>query len=112
MGWSIGWSRKHKRWIGYGVPCICEHPECNASIDRGMDYLCPKCRLAFCGEHGGSGGKCPNCEDKGEIYPVKPESTEWLKHLRSDDSWAGWRASAKNMAQLEAWEAAAKEGVQ
>lgn len=101
MSWAIGWSRKYKRWIGYGVPCTCEHPECSKEIDRGMDYLCEKCRLAFCGQHHG----CPNCDGDKSIQP-KPEHPTWLKHLREDESWAEWRSKPKNLQQLEAWERA------
>ena len=59
---------------------------------------------------------CLNLTDVGE-YPdginpfrAKPEHPEWLGHLRNDPTWAEWRKD--NMAQLEAWDAAAKEGAQ
>ncbi len=43
MGWSLGhdnrWG-KFGRDIGYGVPAICDHPGCNAEIDRGLSYVC------------------------------------------------------------------------
>lgn len=118
MGYSVGWDSDNNRWKGYGVPCTCEHPACNVQVDRGMAHLCEGCGLAFCGEHR-HWGYCEPCleiNDVGE-YPdginpfrPKPEHPEWLNHLRNDPSWAEWRKD--NMAQLEAWEAAAKEGAQ
>lgn len=43
---------------------------------------------------------------------VRAEHPEWLHHLRTDESWAEWRADAKNMQQLEAWERAAQAAKQ
>jgi len=40
MGWSIGYDEDWKRDIGYGVPSICDHPDCNKEINRGMNYVC------------------------------------------------------------------------
>lgn len=46
------------RYIGYGVTSICDHPECNTVIDRGMGYACcdglahnGKCEGYFCLAH-------------------------------------------------------------
>ncbi len=36
MGWSIGYDDNWKRDIGYGVRATCDHPACNAKIDRGL----------------------------------------------------------------------------
>jgi len=36
---------------GYGVPDVCNHPECSAEIDRGLSYLCYGCTGYFCGAH-------------------------------------------------------------
>lgn len=126
MGYSVGWDSDNNRWMGYGVPCTCEHPECNATIDRGMSYVCEGCGLAFCSDHN-TFNFCERCldedaldDDVDELKPkadavpfqAKPEHPEWLTHLRSDQSWAEWRSTKSNMAQLEAWEATAKEGAQ
>lgn len=63
MGWSVGWDYNWNRDIGYGVPAICDHPECSEEIDRGLAYVCcgqqPHggeygCGLYFCSEHMGS----------------------------------------------------------
>lgn len=39
MGWSYGVD-KNGREIGYSVEDICNHPECNRQIDRGLSYRC------------------------------------------------------------------------
>lgn len=46
------------RYGGYGVPSYCEHPDCNAEIDRGMAHACGGepfsevgCDRYFCGKH-------------------------------------------------------------
>lgn len=58
MGWSIGYSKKHNRFIGYGVPAPCDHPGCATLIDRGLGYVCcdmpdheKSCQAYFCEEH-------------------------------------------------------------
>ena len=106
------------RWGGYGVPAICEHPDCNEEIDRGMPYACGEepfseygCDRYFCGKHkemvgyNAFGEKCKHekdcdcefkeyCEScaKGiDSFPYKPEHPKWLKHLLKDKSWAEWR---------------------
>ncbi len=124
MGYSIGWGSDNNRWKGYGVPCTCEHPECNAKIDRGMACLCEGCGLAFCGDHN-TFNFCERCLDEDALdnhedelsakegaipYSAKPEHPEWLAHLRTDSSWAEWREKPENMAQLEQWEHAAQKG--
>lgn len=56
MGWAVGQDRG--RWVGYGVPSICDMPECGTKIDRGLSYICggePRggdhgCGLFFCSE--------------------------------------------------------------
>lgn len=60
MGWSIG-NGQGGRDIGYGVPAICDHPDCDERIDRGISYCCggyvgeDGCGLYFCGKHLSSG---------------------------------------------------------
>lgn len=59
MGWSIGYDSSWNRDIGYGVPAWCDHPDCNAEIDRGLSYVCGGdpyggdhgCGLYFCENH-------------------------------------------------------------
>jgi hypothetical protein len=59
MGWSYGHDGRWNRDIGYGVPAICDHPDCNEEIDRGLSYVCGSepyggddgCGLYFCSSH-------------------------------------------------------------
>lgn len=58
MGWSVGWNEDLKRDIGYGVPAVCDHPDCEKKIDRGFTHVCGNppygqggCGLHFCNEH-------------------------------------------------------------
>jgi hypothetical protein len=120
MGWAVGWDNTlHYRWIGYGVPCKCEHPDCDKDIDRGMAYACgggptmgayqDNCGLFFCGEHlthfwedpDGDGGEfiCERCGEGQEPWDPKPDTEEWATHLLTDESWAQWRR--ENPGQLE-----------
>lgn len=92
-----------ERWAGYGVPAVCDRPECSATIDRGLAYKCEEytiydideesdvetetevegCGLFFCGEH----------EDHSthEGAMPKPDTAEWNTHVLTDDSWQQWR---------------------
>ena len=102
MGWSLGWDHNWRRWIGYGVPAYCDHPKCRAEIDRGLAYVCGYepyggergCGLFFCPEHLRAYGQlCPRCANSKPPYKRrKPEHPTWLQHLRTDESWAAWRA--------------------
>ena len=40
MDWSYGYDKRLKRDIGYGVPAICDDPECEREIDRGQSCVC------------------------------------------------------------------------
>lgn len=59
MGWEIGYDPSWGRDVGYGVPAECDHPDCNAQIDRGLAYVCGGepyggelgCGLFFCASH-------------------------------------------------------------
>lgn len=94
MGYCIGYDSANQRDVGYGVPATCEHPDCNAEIDRGMSYACgggfPEdgCGRYFCSAHGG-GSACPH---DGNAPPLKPDRPDWLFHKLTDPSWAKWRA--------------------
>jgi hypothetical protein len=74
MGWMYGVDRDGKE-IGYGVEDVCNHPECDEEIDRGLDYRCggmeslsdPEagCGGFFCGKHRhGFFSKCAACLKK------------------------------------------------
>lgn len=106
MGWSIGYDNTWQRDIGYGVPAICDHPKCNAEIDRGLSYVCggypyggeEGCGLFFCSRHlffGRSKGapqlcnKCMRYDHK--PYKPKPDVKEWVDWKMTDESWSKWR---------------------
>lgn len=104
MGWSVGYDRNWSRDIGYGVPAYCDHPKCNAEIDRGLGYVCgggpygrgfrgarDGCGLFFCDQHGG-GRYCPRCAAYKPPYKhPKPDHPDWVKWKLTDESWATWR---------------------
>jgi len=49
MGWAYG--KIGEKEIGYSVEATCEHPECDAKIDRGLAFACG-------GQHGTRDGSC------------------------------------------------------
>lgn len=59
MGWSDCGDDSQGRPIGYGVEATCDHPECDAQIDRGLSYACggehgedsDYCEKYFCSKH-------------------------------------------------------------
>ena len=103
MGWSLGFDRNLRRDVGYGVPAICDDPECSEAIDRGLSYVCGSepfggdrgCGLHFCGSHrwyseeGAS--LCRRCREGAEPFLPKPDTQEWLQHKLTDPSWEEWR---------------------
>ena len=105
MGWAVGFDSRWMRDIGYGVPAVCDFPECGTAIDRGLGYVCGGvpyggeygCGLYFCGEHLMFGYDEPNrqlcercLEDKPPFEPA-PDTAEWLDWKLTDESWAEWR---------------------
>lgn len=116
MSWAIG--EFNGRDIGYGVPAICDHPGCGASIDRGLAYVCGGdayggehgCGLFFCGEHRRYAGErrdnaslCSRCYSGRQAFEPTPDTPEWINHKLTHRSWATWRAENKAWvrAQLE-----------
>lgn len=106
MSWAVGYSHKHKRDIGYGVPAICDHPECNEEIDRGLSHLCGDipygssygCGLHFCSDHLETAEKdnecinlCERCLAGEPEFTPKPDTKEWQEWKLTDESWAKWR---------------------
>ncbi len=117
MGYQI--YKVGKRWGGYGVPCVCEYPNCKKRIDRGVSYACGGepfsehgCDRYFCEKHleyryweGEEGDWCkheddcecemiPVCErcfQNKESFPYKPEVKSWVRHLLKHSSWKEWR---------------------
>lgn len=101
MSWEIGYDSNWKRDIGYGVPSICDHPNCNKEINRGLGYVCGGepyggehgCGLFFCGEHKDINSLCEVCRnyDGQDLYKSKPDTQEWMIHKLTDPSWGEWR---------------------
>lgn len=100
MGWSVGYDRFWQRDIGYGVPAVCDHPDCNTKIDRGLSYVCGGepyggrygCGLYFCDKHLTATDRCLRCCAEMEPYTPKPDTAEWLNHKETNESWSEWRA--------------------
>ncbi|WP_334034713.1 hypothetical protein [Burkholderia cepacia] len=103
MGWSIGYDDNWQRDIGYGVPATCDHPDCNAKIDRGLAHVCggepyggdDGCGLYFCSTHL-LPRRCERCSDRtddAEFSPFepKPDHPEWIEWKLTDPSWQQWR---------------------
>jgi len=105
MGWAVGVG-KDGRDIGYGVPALCDHPDCDRKIDRGLSYVCGMintdgedrgCGLHFCPDHlrysPKFGQLCWRCWPKSRApFTRKPDVREWVEHKLTDESWAAWRA--------------------
>lgn len=102
MSWAIGYDTTWKRDIGHGVPAVCDHPKCNAKIDRGLSHVCggepyggeKGCGLYFCGEHlvGFQPQRCPRCAAyKAPYKNAKPDCADWVRWKLTDRSWAQWR---------------------
>jgi hypothetical protein len=101
MGWSIGYDDNWNRWVGYGVPAYCDHPQCSEEIDRGLSYVCGNdvyggehgCGLFFCPKHQvGDHQRCPRCAAYKRPYRrPKGEHPRWVRHVRTDTSWSEWR---------------------
>lgn len=99
MGWSIG-INSNDRDVGYGVPAYCDHPQCNAEIDRGISYICggepdggeEGCGLFFCAKHQvGRHQRCERCVRDNDPFPEKADHPRWLAWKLNDESWAQWR---------------------
>jgi len=104
MGWAVG-EGKDGRDIGYGVPALCDHPCCNARINRGLSFVCGMinspgedrgCGLHFCLDHlrhsQRFGQLCPRrWPKKLEPFERKPDLHEWTSHKMTDETWQEWR---------------------
>lgn len=98
------------RWAGYGVPGVCDDPECDTEIGRGMGYRCERryiedadvqerevegCGLHFCEEHLSTG-----CSEEHATYTPTPDTPEWERHMLTDDSWEQWRTDNPGLVAL------------
>ena len=116
MGWTIGYDSNWDRDIGYGVPAVCDHPDCNKEIDRGLAYVCGGepyggdhgCGLFFCSDHLYVHKKCGQlCEKclprKKKSFKPKPDHPVWIRHKLRHPSWAKWRKeNPKKVAEMQA----------
>ena len=103
MSWAVGYDSNWDRDIGYGVPSVCDHPDCNKEIDRGLNYVCGGnpyggehgCGLFFCDEHlfleRNNPQRCERCVDEKEPFTLKPDTKEWIEWKLNDESWKPWR---------------------
>jgi hypothetical protein len=109
VGWSIGYDDNWSRDIGYGVPCKCDHPDCDADIDRGLAHVCcgqqpyggeDGCGLYFCGAHlvhyrdddgAWSPAMCERCAKDEAPFSAKPDAAEWIKYKLTCETWQQWR---------------------
>jgi hypothetical protein len=100
MGWSVGWDPNWRRWVGYGVPAWCDMPGCSAVIDRGLTYICGGeamggergCGLYFCSTHlQALGQRCAQCANGLPPFDPKEDHPDWIEHISTHDSWAGYR---------------------
>ena len=115
MGWAVGYDENHKRDIGYGVPAICDHPNCNKEIHRGLANVCGGepyggehgCGLFFCETHRqlleveeaprfiSLCERCSHDEPEPNFKP-KPDTAEWMNWKLTDESWTQWRDENPN----------------
>ena len=95
MGWAVGYDQNWERDIGYGVPAYCDHPVCDAEIDRGLGCVCggqpyggdEGCGLYFCEKHLCSLGLCERCANDEKPFEPKPDHPDWIQHKATDPSW-------------------------
>lgn len=105
MGYSIGFDSTWNRDIGYAVPAVCDYPECNAEINRGLSYVCGEeafggddgCGLFFCSKHRNYSEAldcevCERCHKTLEPFNAKPDIRQWIEWKLYESSWAQWRA--------------------
>lgn len=112
MSWAVG-EDENGRDIGYGVPALCDHPDCAKRIHRGLSFVCGVvntegeergCGLHFCGSHlrysPKFGQLCFRCWPKLQApFARKPDLVEWSFHKLTDSSWQAWRD--ENPAEVE-----------
>lgn len=107
MSWAVGYDHKWDRDIGYGVPAICDHPDCSEEIDRGLSYVCGSdpyggdrgCGLYFCRKHllmpasdKLPGQLCERCYPRiKKPFAAKQDVYQWLRWKLRDESWELWR---------------------
>lgn len=103
MGYGVYWVPERNRWEGYGVPAVCDFPDCDEKIDHGIAYRCEVHREIWYDEedreveHEDEGCGLTLCEghryQSGTHFWVdpKPQAHEWIVWVLSDESWKQWR---------------------
>lgn len=110
MSWAVGYDTNWKRDVGYGVPALCDQPECGKEIDRGLSFVCGDapfggehgCGLYFCDSHlrygyladdtdDGLPQRCERCLSGADPFTATPDVPEWINHKLTDPSWQRWR---------------------
>ena len=92
MSWSHCGTDRRGRHIGYAHTATCDHPDCKAAIDRGLDFACGGmhgttelgCEEYFCPDH-----LANTVDDNGDFTQVCEacatsmlESGAWLMDTR------------------------------
>lgn len=89
MGWAIGYDDQWTRDIGYGVPAYCDHPGCDALIDRGLGWKCEDeecgCGKFYCAAHLYDSASHTHDAPPDRIHP------DWANHVLTHHTWARWR---------------------
>ena len=103
MSWAVGYDDNWARDIGYGVPAYCDHPGCDAEIDRGLAYVCCLqepyggdigCGRYYCPKHEAvdwDDDDQPRCGHKDDDC-ISEDHPDWIQHKLTDESWELWRA--------------------
>ncbi len=106
--WAIGYDEHWNRDIGFDVPAICDHPDCEKAIHRGVEHVCGSepyggdsgCGLYFCEDHlelktldasKESTALCAQCSSGKEPFEPTPDTKEWVDYKETSHYWAGWR---------------------
>ena len=108
MYWAIGYDEYWNRDIGFDVPSICDHPDCEKQIHRGLEHVCggepyggdSGCGLYFCEEHLAGRVRddandpqpaCDRCAAGKKPFKPTPDTREWTNFKDTSHYWAGWR---------------------
>lgn len=99
MGWASCGTDSKGRSIGYGFDATCDHPGCDAKIDRGLSYACGGmhgdgghlgdfgCEKYFCGDHRRCGEHdmlCYECLAEEEKYLADEQVVELAEAIGKD----------------------------
>jgi len=113
MGWAIGYDDNWERDIGYGVPALCDYPDCSTEINRGLAYVCADqqpyggengCGLFFCSKHAEPGThQCARCQAEQDPFEAKPDILLWVRWKLVHESWEEWRKESPDQVLRLEW---------